>query len=152
MELDLVSPVRVAQLVLGLGSLGAAPTPANGQQAAPICREHDHNAVWLLARVRRYTEAREGDDAIVRDSLRLPSMPGSEVRLVSDETVCRRAALTYFGLLNRNLDTVSGRVYLLQAQERYVVVDPTWRYSLQRRRLFVAILDQEFRSLRFFQP
>jgi hypothetical protein len=141
-----------AQFILSLGGLSPASMPVDTPQSAPACREHDHGAVLLLARIRFYTEAQEGDNAIVRDSLRLPSMPASAVHLIADEAVCYRAARAYFGLLHRNLDTVSGRVYVVQAGDRYAVVDPAWSYSLQRRHWLVAILDQEFRPLAYFHP
>ncbi len=147
-----MSAMLVAQLILGLGGLSPASMPVDRPRSAPVCREHDHGAVLLLARIRFYTEAQEGDNAMVRDSLRLPSVPASGVRLIVDEAVCHRAARAYFGLLHRNLDTVSGRVYVVQAGDRYAVVDPAWSYSLQRRHWLVAILDQEFRPVAYFHP
>jgi hypothetical protein len=136
----------VACAVAGLLAIPRAPAAA---QAA--CRGPSTTSALLVHEVKRYVFATRGDDALVRDSLGLRPNPPT-LQVVQDEAVCQAASLAYRRGLDRNLDTVSGRVIVLQAADRYIVWDPAYRYdlSLPYAPRFVVIMDTAFRRLSLF--
>lgn len=105
----------------------------------------------LVSRMRRYVFAARGRDALVRDSLGLRPNP-SALQVVQNETICQAASFAYRKQLNRNLDTATGRVLVLQAADRYIVWDPGYRYdlSLPYAPWFIVIMDTGFRRLSLF--
>jgi hypothetical protein len=105
----------------------------------------------LIFQMQRYVFAARGHDALIRDSLGL--RPNTlALQVVQNETVCQAASFAYRKELNRNLDTVSGRVLVLQAADRYIVWDPGYRYdlSLPYAPWFIVIMDSAFRRLSLF--
>ena len=138
-------------LFLGVTAV-LAPGLTSGAKAQGPCRTADSTSAALTREIARYSSALGGDDAIVRDSLRLRALPPEELRLVAEESICRRAAAAYLKELDRNLDTFSERVIVLQAADRYVILDPAYRYALNSRwpLWFVVITDAEFRRLSLF--
>jgi hypothetical protein len=137
--------VRHCMIVLALtGSTANAPAAQS-----PACRPHDADARAFLLEVQRYASATVGDDAAVRVGLHLPLLAADSVRLATDEALCRRAAAAYRRLADgHTAKTLSGRVYVIEAGERYVVLDPDWRYNLaQPDVMTIRVFDERFREL-----
>ena len=123
--------------------LAAAP------HAAAQCRQPDATSADLVQIIHRYTTATTGGDRTVRDSLRLHAVSADSLHLVTDDAMCRRAAAAYRAELDRNVDTFTGRVIVIKAADRYVILDPAYRYNLQGQVAFwfVMITDADFRRL-----
>lgn len=111
-------------LALGVCAVLLAP-PAEAQ-----CRGQDSTSTNLIYDVAGYTTATDSLTRAVRDSLRLPSVPASQVVLVADSSVCRKAASAYQSqLAGQGLGGFTGSVYVVQAGTTYTVLDPGYHYT-----------------------
>jgi hypothetical protein len=67
--------------------------PAAGAQT--VCRQADTLSAKMIGELARYSSTTDRHDAVVRDSLRLPSVPANQVQLVTQESVCKKANAAY---------------------------------------------------------
>jgi hypothetical protein len=91
----------------------------------------------------------------VRNALQLPATPASQVTLVTDQSVCRKANTAFANEFSSQGSGLSGRVYVVSVASVYAVVDPVFLYdSVSRGRLwaFVFIIDSKFKKLSILAP
>lgn len=101
--------------------------------AQTVCRSPDSTSTRFRDEIVRYTTAQlSPDDAIVRDSARLPAVSAGQVTWVTTESVCKKARTTYQQRLTGHGGTpFSGRVYVLRVgTTRYAAMDPGYHYAL----------------------
>jgi hypothetical protein len=133
-------------IVNGLGTLLVA-APASAQS---VCRPADEASALLIKEMGRYSSATNGDDRVVRDSLRLPSVPASELALVTSESVCKKANATYQTTLGGLGGTpFSGRVYVVKIGAAYAVLDPALKFG-DPDNWVVEIQDSKFKKLSLY--
>ena len=82
----------------------------------------------------------------MRDSLRLPLAPASQVVLVTNESTCRKANTAYQTAVNGSGGTgLSGQVYVVQVGTAYAVLDPNYNAG-QPGAWSVVVLDSRFKE------
>ena len=133
--------------IVSMLALAAVPTGAVGQRH---CRPPDSTGMVFLAHIARHAGADSGTDVAVRDSLRLQYTPREQVALSQDAELCRQAALAYRRELTTAAETHTGRVYVVQAGERFAVLDLDYHIAPRRPRWVIAIFDREWRRLSLF--
>ena len=85
-----------------------------------------------------------------RTALQLPFVAASEVVQLTSGPACRRASDAYKANVRAQANTLSGAVYLYRVgPTRYVVTDPTYRYSGPTSHLFM-VFDDRWRYLAAF--
>lgn len=132
------------------GALGHSRAAASQQISA--CRGPDAISSELIEQVARFAAANPADAGLVegRDSLGLVSVAESEIVLVSTDSICQHAAAAYTQQIPAGLtDRLSGRVYVVQAGPRYVVLDPSYYYS-EPGPLTKMVFDENFGLLTIF--
>jgi hypothetical protein len=123
----------------------AVPKAAWGQT---VCRPADATTQALILDVGRYTSATTGDNKVVRDSLRLPSLSPGQITVVTQETVCKKASSAFQSYwANRGGTAFSGRVYVLQIGSVYGVTDPSYRYRAANPDTPLLFLDSRYKAL-----
>jgi hypothetical protein len=70
--------------------------------------------------------ATDGDNAVSRDSLRLPRAAASDVKLITNDSLCAIAAAAYSADRKGTGSGLSGRVYVVKIKNTYVVHDPAY--------------------------
>jgi hypothetical protein len=144
---------RRARLMFGILLISSWPTMTLAQGH---CRPGDSTAAVFLAHIVRYASAESGEDAAVRDSLRLHYTPRARVHLVSDEQLCSQAAAAYRADLTTAADTHTGRVYVVQASDRFAVLDLDYHIAPRRpgvlhgENWIIAIFDSTWRRVSLF--
>lgn len=132
-----------------IGFLALTSSPSSGYSQA-VCRIADTTSVRLLSEIARYSDAVSPQDLIVRDSLRLPAVPTSQVTLVTQEAVCKKANAAYQADRSGTGGSgFSGRVYVAKAGDTYAVLDPSFRYGSSLN-WTVVIMDSRYRKLSVF--
>lgn len=64
------------------------------------------------------------------DSLGIPAVASpSAIRLITNESTCKLANAAYQAIATGARETLSGRVYVVQAGAAYIVLDARYRYS-----------------------
>jgi hypothetical protein len=145
--------VRHVWIVIGMALGSTLPTAAFAQGH---CRPRDSTAAMFLGHIARYAAAESGNEAAVRDSLWLQYTPKERVVLVSNEEVCRHAAAAYRAELTTAAETHTGRVYVVQAANRFAVVDLDYHIAPSRAGVLhgtnwiIAIFDTTWRPLSLF--
>jgi hypothetical protein len=130
-------------LVLSLhGPTGSAPA------AVPYCRPFDQTRE-LQHELERWDRNATGDDAIVRDSLRLP-MAQVIVQTI-DEKICKNANAAYKVALSGRGSGFSNQVYVISFNGYgvYAVHDPSYRYGTRPVKT-VVIFDSRWRFLSMY--
>jgi hypothetical protein len=140
----------VAVSLVALGSSVVAPGFAQTH-----CRPADSTGAEFLAEVTQYAAAESPNNAAVRDSLRLQPTPKKWIKLVEDETVCSQAAAAYRRELTTAAETHTGRVYVIQARDRYAVLDVDYHIAPRRPTLhgtnwIIVIFDATWGRLSLF--
>jgi len=129
---------------LVLGTSLALPAAAQS-----VCRPADQASADLIEEMGRYSSAPGGDAAVMRDSLRLPSVPRSQVVLVTNESVCKKAKATYQTSLSTPGYTFSSRVYVVKIGTVYAVLDPTFNLG-DSTNWIVQIQDSRYQQLSLY--
>ena len=140
---------RSAYRSLLLSALLLATSLSLPASAQSVCRPADKASADLIEEMGRYSSAPAGDAAIMRDSLRLPSVPRSQVALVTNESVCKKAKATYQTSLSTPGHTFSGRVYVVKIGTVYAVLDPTFNLG-DPTNWIVQIRDSRYRQLSLY--
>lgn len=125
-----------------------SPAPAHGQ-----CRPLDRDGKQFQYHIGLYASATGSDPkAAIRDSVKLGSVPASQVVLITQATVCRKANGAYRRFLaGTGGPPFSGQVYVLRAGSTYAVMDPAFYYDPQLPHEWViVILDSSFKVLSKF--
>ena len=117
--------------------------------AQSVCRPADQASADLIEEMGRYSSASGGDAAVMRDSLRLPSVPRSQVVLVTNESTCKKARTTYETSLSTPGFTFSGRLYVVKIGTVYAVLDPTFNIG-DSTNWIVQIQDSRYRQLSLY--
>jgi hypothetical protein len=133
-----------------LGVILALVTPATaiGQT---VCRPADSLATEFRTEISRYSAASYPGDAVVRDSLRLPAVPASQVVLIGQEATCKKARDAYQQeLVGSGGGAFSGRVYVLKVGTAYAVLDPVFKYDPNSSNWVIVIMDSRFKKLSLF--
>lgn len=136
--------------LLGLCSTGLTPLWGQGH-----CRPADSMSAKLVLHIGRYTSAQYPGDEPVRDSLRLRATPAARVRLVRNPMLCAAAARAYRRELTTAASTHTDSVFVLRADDRYVVLDPAYQVappgdSRYGKNWIIAIFDPQWRLLSTF--
>ncbi len=119
--------------------------------AQSACRLADSTSAILKYEIGRYSSATSGDNRIVRDSLRLPLVSESQITVVSQATVCKKANTAFQSYwANRGGTAFSGLVYVLQVGGVYAVQDPAYRYRAGGSYTPILFLDSRYRALSVF--
>lgn len=140
--------------ILGVYALGTAlavgsPQPSTAQQSTS-CRSADSTSALMMALVARHTGASVGTpEAAARDSLQLPSANSNQLSLVTTRSVCDKAKTAYQSALPPAASGFSGRVYVVSAGNRYVVLDPDYNYNNSGIWNFV-VFDNKWKKLSIF--
>ena len=101
----------------------------------------------MISELGRYASANSGDDAVVRDSLRLPPTPAAELELVQLERICLKANTAYrLRLANSGGKGFSNQVYVVRIGGTYAVLDPDFNYG-KRGNWTIVMMDRGFRPL-----
>ncbi len=94
-----------------LVAVAIASRPLGGQS---VCRPADSTSAILVAHLANYASATSGGEKPVRDSLHLPYTQANQVKLVTQETVCKKARDTYAAdRAGKGVGGSSGRVYVV---------------------------------------
>jgi len=121
------------------------PKTALGQT---VCRPADATTQALVLDIGRYTSATGGDNKVVRDSLRLPLLSASQIIVVTQESVCKKANSAFQSYwANRGGTAFSGRVYVLQIGSVYGVSDPSYHYRATNADSPLLFLDSRYKAL-----
>ncbi len=116
-----------------------------------FCRSADSPSALFKQEITRYSAAATADEQAVRDSLRLASASPSQVVLVTQETVCRKANSAYkTKLANTGGSGFSDRVYVLQVGNTYAVFDPSFTYDASLGYWTIVVLDSRYKPLSVF--
>ena len=126
---------------------GVAYGNATPSQGSNYCRAADSVTAIMVGIVTPYITATGGQTADVRDSLRLT--PASQVTVVTTNSVCSKANTAYQAAVPPAASGFSGRVYVLQAGNRFVVMDPVYDYNASGIRTFV-VFDNKWKKLSVF--
>jgi hypothetical protein len=96
-----------------------------------VCRPADSTSAILVAHLANYASATSGGEKTVRDSLHLPLTQASQVKLVTQETVCKKARDAYAAdRAGKGVGGSSGRVYVVAiGNNGYAIVDPAYNYA-----------------------
>jgi hypothetical protein len=140
----------ILRAVLGMALCIASP--AAGQTG---CRPTDSLGMVFLAHITRYAASTAAPEAAVRDSLRLRPVSPEQIRLVLESRTCSQAAMAYRHDLSVGADTHTGRVYVVQAGDRYAVLDPAYHIAPRRPTLHgvnwtIVIYDATWQQLSLF--
>jgi hypothetical protein len=109
-------------LVLIIGLMVAAASRAGAQ--SPCRSEPAYLTTFLTQELTRYVTATSGDNAVVRDSLRLPPATANDVQLVANDSLCTVAATAYAADRQGIGAGLSSRVFVIKIKTVYVVYDP----------------------------
>ena len=104
----------------------------------------------MITQLARFSSTTDRHDAVVRDSLRLPSVPANQVQLVTTESVCKKANAAYQASNSSYGTGFSGKVYVVQIGTVYAVMDPAFIISAQRPIFTTLILDSRYGVLSVF--
>ena len=119
--------------------------------AQTVCRPTDSLATEFKAEIARYSAATYPGDVVVRDSLRLPAVPVSQVVFVSQESSCKKARDSYQQeLAGSGGGAFSGRVYVLKVGTAYAVLDPEFKYDPASENWVIVIMDSRYKKLSMF--
>lgn len=148
--MQIVRLAAMAALVVA-GSVFGAPRAA-AQHQSTACRGPDSTSADIVREVVYYTTATDSTVGATRDSLRLPLAQAWQVVLVTDKSICAKAASAYARNVAGPASRLSGRVYVVKAGTmKYVVVDPTYYYSDAAPNVRVTmVLDSRYKLLSLF--
>lgn len=111
---------------------GARPLyPQVDPEPRSVCRSFDEGAEDLVEWVQMLVTDMTEEGIEDRERYRIPAVDASSVSYVTDETICRRAAIKYQHELDER-GRPSRQVYVVQVaterkELRYIVIDPTYR-------------------------
>ena len=122
-----------------------ASRPLKGQT---VCRPADSTSAILVAHLANYAAASSGGENTVRDSLHLPLTQASQVKLVTQEAVCKKARATFAAdRAGKGIGGSSGRVYVVAiGNTGYAIVDPAYHYG-RPNDWTILIVDKNFLRL-----
>jgi hypothetical protein len=135
-----------AAMVMVLTSTSIALTRGAVEAQGP-CREADVRSAELIADLGDYTQAKSPGYAAVRDSLHLRPVAAAALRLVTDPQVCASAVRAYRATLDTSAARFTGKVYVVAAGDRYVVLDPDYRLDPRVVTWYVAVFDTTWQWL-----
>jgi hypothetical protein len=110
-----------------LGILVSPASIARGRQEA--CRPPDATSTALL-----------------RELAKVPDFHSTEIALVQDHSLCRRAGAAYRLQLPANPRGLSGRVHLVRVGDRFAVLDPGY-YGSRPGVWTIVLLDSRLRAI-----
>jgi hypothetical protein len=116
--------IRYAAVLGALGSFSAA----NAQET---CRPPDATSTALLSELSKRNR---------------PELRTADIELISDESLCRRAAQAYQAALPANSRGLSGQVHLVRLGKGFAVLDPAY-YGPRPGVWTVVLLDSRMRVL-----
>jgi hypothetical protein len=138
-----------------LAFLLCVPAAAVAQKNAPqptVCisiQEFDSLGAGMLRRIARYTEPADAAYDEYRRGYGYPLVPASQLSLVTQESVCKKAAAAY-----RSATTGAGwlgRVAVVKAGTTYTVIDPGYYYDAANKAALWVLLDSKFKPIRNIQ-
>ena len=128
-----MTTMRITALATCVTVAGPLNAAAAAAQQTSACRGADSTGAQLIYDLSMYTTATESTFVAARDSLRLPSVPASQIALVTTSSICSKVASAYGANVSGPASRLSGRVYVVQVgTTRYVALDPTYYYNAAR--------------------
>jgi len=106
-------------------ALAVGVAAARSAAAQSVCLAADSLGAPLLNQIRHVASSADAKMVTYRQCMKIPQTPAGQVQFVTDTRICSKARDAYTAAIKRT-DGVqpSGRVYVIQVGDVYVVHDP----------------------------
>lgn len=127
-----------------IASLSSAP--ALRAQSCISIAEFDSTGAYLLGKVRTLTAPRDTVYDAARRALGLPLVAAANVTLVTQSSICSKAAAAYAAKIAGAGGGLTGRVLVVKAGTMYVVLDPNYYLLASNKQYRHMVMDSKFKA------